>query len=336
MNEQSPNAQSLQGKSSQGSTAVTITTGARLHFGLFDVRAPFGGIGMMIDHPRTTVTASHADEFEIAPVSVERVYSLAQRLARFLPATHVNNGLPRAKVTINAVADSHCGLGSGTQLALATSQSLAQLFSITCSRHELVQDIASRGRRSSIGSIGFFEGGLIIEDGAVQEYEGDDTWRRVLLPDSWRVVIACPPQDASLICGDAEGAAFASLAGASASERESLKRLGEKIVSSGEAGQFEAFSVAVTQFNQQSGDLFSEQQGGCYNGPLVAKLAERMKQAGVRGYGQSSWGPTVFGFCEDDESADAVRNQLADYDCRIVSPQRRGYVVERSPSTSCK
>ncbi|MEM9827042.1 MAG: hypothetical protein AAF958_10660, partial [Planctomycetota bacterium] len=43
-----------------------IRTGARIHFGLVDVVAPFGGAGIMIDHPSTEIDLRPADRQRVS------------------------------------------------------------------------------------------------------------------------------------------------------------------------------------------------------------------------------------------------------------------------------
>ena len=316
--------------------AIRVSSGARLHFGLFDVKAPFGGAGMMIDGPLTSVVVSVSRSFEALPCRADRLVEIAKRIAVRLPAIWVENGLPRCQVDIQAAADSHCGLGSGTQLALATAMAMSHFFSLDLSRHDLIHEIASRGRRSSIGSIGFFEGGLITEDGRDQSYEPCSTWRRIALPAEWRIILACPQTQASGVSGEVEGAAFAALAPALPEYRATLARLSDQMLTSGEQGDFESFSTVISQFNALSGELFAAHQGGCYNGEAVQRLVRRLESLGGRGVGQSSWGPTVFAFCKCKVEARRICKSLRDVACRVVKPQASGYVLERSPSTSCK
>ncbi|MGV3485582.1 MAG: beta-ribofuranosylaminobenzene 5'-phosphate synthase [Planctomycetaceae bacterium] len=316
---------------------VLVATGSRLHFGLFDVRVPFGGVGLMIDHPRTVVTVDAGDRFEVSPCPVERVREIAVRIAARLPEGLCRTGLPRCRVKIEAMADWHCGLGSGTQLALATAVAISEFFGLELSRQELVEEIASRGRRSAIGSIGFFEGGLIAEDGSHHAYEAPGaTWSRTVLPETWRVVLASAGAQGDGVSGEAEGAAFAALPPASPEYRQDLVRLAGEIVHAGRTADFEAFSVAVSTFNARSGQLFSAQQGGCFNGPAVEALVERIKSLGIMGVGQSSWGPTVFAFCQSEPEALNLRRSLEEICCRIVKPQATPYCLSRSPRTSCR
>ncbi len=51
---------------------------------MFDVRSPYGGVGMMIDQPRTAVRVISADEFGVDDEHRERLSAIAKRIAPLL------------------------------------------------------------------------------------------------------------------------------------------------------------------------------------------------------------------------------------------------------------
>ena len=315
------------------SGGVSVTTGARLHFGLFDTRPPFGGIGLMIDRPETRVVIEPADEFSSGPLQGDRLTEIARRFGQRFPDLVAADGLPPCGVRVVAAAPAHCGLGSGTQLALATAAGLARYFGLELTPGEIAARLAGRGCRSGIGSIGFFSGGLILETGtpigsiAIEAIAGSiapdaagdsvvdvdvaaDGVSRCELPSDWRVLLIRPLVSVRPICGEAEGNAFAALPAAPPAVRSSLASLANQVLTAGRAGDFEAFSRRLTEFNRRSGGLFGCQQGGCYNGPEVTRLVETVIRRGGTGVGQSSWGPTVFAFSRSPEEAASLQQTL--------------------------
>lgn len=303
---------------------IRIVAGARLHFGLLDTHAPFGGAGVMIDHPATCVRVSPSPAFDAGPVQPQRLTAIASRLSQCYLGHSDSCSLPRCEIRVESAAPPHSGLGSGTQLALATATALAEHFQLQLSRAELVDTLADRGRRSAIGSLGFFEGGLIAEDGMTRDYEPSEHWRRIELPAAWRVVLARPCRFDRPISGEVEGNAFASLAPAAQSVRSQLVQLAREIIAAAQQGDFDPFAAALTRFNRASGELFAPQQGGCYHGAAVSELVQQMQAAGARGYGQSSWGPTVFAFCASAEAAQSLRQQLGEAVFAIAKPRTAG------------
>jgi predicted sugar kinase len=94
-------------------------------------------------------------------------------------------------------------------------------------------------------------------------------------------------------------------------------------------GDFASFAKSLTQFNRRSGELFAGQQGGPYNGPRVAAIIDRLRDAGVIGYGQSSWGPTVFAVCQSEDQANQLATRIGpDLKTEIVAPIFTGATIE--------
>ncbi len=242
------------------------------------------------------------------------------------PATdssvHLGGGLPNCSITVTRQPTAHCGLGSGTQLALSVAAGLARFCGLELSVDELIQQIAGRGKRSAVGSLGFFHGGLIAETGGTQPYSDRSWWSRLVVPSTWRVLLVQPPSHGPAVSGDHERQAFASLPAASSAAKQQLQQLAQEIQSAVTADDFSAFAVALTQFNRLSGQLFAAAQGGCYNGPQVSRLVDTVKAAGAAAYGQSSWGPTVFVICPDQTAARALTDALPpECSAQVVRPQ---------------
>jgi beta-RFAP synthase len=290
--------------------AVSVRTGSRLHFGLFNTQPPFGGVGLMIDEPQTTLRITAATAFDAATVDRQRLTEIARRFSESYFAGQFADNLPPCKIEVLSAADPHFGLGSGTQLALATAAGLASFFNTQTSRSDLIQRIALRGKRSAVGSIGFFTGGLIVEDGSSDDYDRGAWWQRAELPEQWRFLLIRPPANTGSISGDVERHAFASLPAAGDSTRQQLRQMGQAIFGSAATGDFKSFAESVTRFNRLSGALFAAHQGGCYNGPAVTELIEHVASLGAIAYGQSSWGPTIFVATESQDQAERFATQL--------------------------
>jgi predicted sugar kinase len=63
------------------------------------------------------------------------------------------------------------------------------------------------------------------------------------------------------------------------------------------------FGEALHEFNARAGEWFAAAQGGRYATEEVAALVRWLRGQGVRGVGQSSWGPTVFAVVEAAQAA---------------------------------
>jgi predicted sugar kinase len=72
----------------------------------------------------------------------------------------------------------------------------------------------------------------------------------------------------------------------------------------------EGFGEALHEFNVRIGEAFAPVQGGTYASPAVAELVAFLRGHGLRGVGQSSWGPAVFGIVGDEIRAAGLGAQL--------------------------
>ena len=279
-----------------------VTAPSRLHFGLFHVpmdsdggsgspARAFGGVGLMIDLPGVVVTVRPAEAWQFEGLLASRAQGFALRFI---------SGLPEAdrrpfQVLVERSPAEHTGLGVGTQLGLAVAKALAvETGSAHLSAAELA-DRVGRGERSAIGIHGFDRGGLIVEPGKLPGEPVSPLLTRVLLPDDWRIVLFVPGGDQWH--GRRERRAFALAAAAPRPPgiTDALCRIALMgMLPAAVAGDLVTFGEAVHEFNRRAGEPFVAAQGGSYAGPAVEALIAAVRNHGVRGVGQSSWGPAVF------------------------------------------
>ena len=97
----------------------------------------------------------------------------------------------------------------------------------------------------------------------------------------------------------------------------------------------DSFGEALFELNALAGEAFVVAQGGIYAGPAVAETVCLLRSLGVKGVGQSSWGPTVFGVVEDEEqgqfTAARVRKlcPAAGTTVMITAPRNCGSTLHR-------
>lgn len=293
-------------ESTSGQCSVRITTGSRLHFGLLDTVDPFGGVGVMIDRPGTEVVVSPCDRFVCEDQAEPRLRAIVQRVAKHAD----RDDLPRCRISVIRRAAPHCGLGSGTQLALATAEGVCRFLGLEVSPRTLATQIAMRGQRSAVGIHGYFLGGLIFES-ADRSSDLNPLKHRIELPSDWCVAIFQPGRDVKSVSGEFEREQFASLEPADAATATELKGMVTgRILPAAQEGDFAAFARAVHQYNLASGKLFEAVQCGPYNGSSVTHLIHRLIDHGGQGVGQSSWGPGVFAWFDSASRAEAFAARL--------------------------
>lgn len=308
---------------------IRVVAPSRLHFGLFRVPtaggagdgAPaFGGMGLMIDRPGVVVDVRPADSWRFEGALASRAQVFA---ARFM-ATVPEDARRPFQVLIERCPAEHTGLGVGTQLGLAVAKALA----VACGAGDLpAPELAARvgrGERSAIGVHGFDRGGLLVDAGKRPGEAVSPLLAHVALPPAWKVVLFAPA-NAARWHGDRERAAFAT---AQAGDPGALHELAEVAVRAALDGDLDAFGDAVHEFNRRAGEPFAAAQGGVYASREIADLIEDVRAWGVRGVGQSSWGPTVFALVPDSDAALSLALRFGPRAPATVASVSLGHTIE--------
>ena len=111
---------------------------------------------------------------------------------------------------------------------------------------------------------------------------------------------------------------------------ELVAEVRQRLLPAAAAGDCAAFSESVYRYGRLAGLCFASVQGGPYNGPRLSALVDLVRAQGVRGVGQSSWGPTLFAILPDESQArDFVARMTANPACEdlqfaITAPNNCG------------
>jgi beta-ribofuranosylaminobenzene 5'-phosphate synthase len=311
------------------SRQVRVVAPSRLHFGLLsfgrDDGRQYGGIGLMIDQPAVQLLLNRAECFEIrfgtmdesTPQADAGTFrpSLAVRVSEFASRWAVFHGLPDPPpccIALESAPPQHVGLGTGTQLALSVAAGLNALFGLgEPAAVELAMSVG-RGLRSAVGTYGFVQGGLIVERGKLPGEAIAPLDCRLDLPADWRVVLVQPAAGSGL-SGAAEQQAFDNLPPVPLPvTRQLADEIRMVTLPAAARGDFDQFSESVYRYGRLAGQCFAAIQGGPYNGPCLERLVESIRALGIRGVGQSSWGPTLFALLPDETAAERFQRQLSE------------------------
>jgi beta-ribofuranosylaminobenzene 5'-phosphate synthase len=290
--------------------SVRIEAPARLHLGFLDLSASlgrrFGSIGLAIDRPSTVLTVKPADDYAATGPEQERALRLASRLGGVIApdaAFHVD---------IERAIPAHAGLGSGTQLALAIGSAIATAAGKTMPPRKL-GELVERGARSAIGMAAFETGGFIVDGGRGPDSDAPPVLVHVPFPEEWRILLIMDHREKG-VHGEMETRAFTELppfeTGLAAHICHLvLMQLTPALVEA----DIETFGRALRQIQKIIGGYFAPAQGGApWTSLRVGQLAEKMAAGGAHGVGQSSWGPTGFGFVPTDEAANRLYHSLVE------------------------
>jgi beta-RFAP synthase len=309
---------------------VQVHAPSRLHFGMFSFgqadRPQFGGVGVMIEPPTVDVAITSAAQFVATGDHAERVRQFASRVAKNwqLPA------LPACEINVTAPPE-HIGLGVGTQLGLAVAAGLREFLELPRIGIEDLAASVGRGARSAVGTYGFQQGGLIVDGGKQSPTQLGTIIGRSSLPGDWRfVLIRCHDGTAGL-AGAPEIEAFARLPVVPSSVTDQLWHIvNDEMLPAVTRADCHTFGDAVYRFGRKAGECFAPVQGGPFAGDIAEQLVQAIRDFGVAGVGQSSWGPTIFAITPNEATAQSLADWLRDRppwvacDLTIARPNNTG------------
>jgi beta-RFAP synthase len=285
---------------------------------------------MMIQEPGVQVRVELATAWKAAGPRADRALAFAQRFLATIPQPPFSD----LAVHVEQCAPEHAGLGTGTQLALAVARAVVEALHLPPMSSVELAERLGRGVRSGIGVHGFQHGGFLIEGGKGERDDIAPLLARHDVPAEWQVLLIVPRHLQGLH-GERELAAFAELSRAPGQQATTdalcrlvllgmLPALVERDLS--------AFGESLYEFNRRVGERFAPVQGGIYAHPWVESMVHELRQEGVKGVGQSSWGPAVFAV-DEGERLGPLRNQLLERhglgkgECLIARAANRGAEV---------
>jgi beta-RFAP synthase len=330
---------------------ICIRASSRLHFGLLSLftgdtwpnelgeqvlpARRFGGAGLMIQEPGIELTVEPAAKWSAHGALAERALKYARRFAEAMAPDIVR---PH-HLEIHRAGPEHVGLGVGTQLGVAVARGLAVSFGLPDLDAVKLARQMGRGRRSGIGVHGFAQGGFLVEAGHRSADVVPPVVARVDFPENWRVVLILPPWGAGLHDREEEEA-FANL-GHRKMELEPTENLCRLVLlgmlPALQEDDLYAFGEALYDFNLRAGQMFAAIQGGPYASREVAELVNFVRRQGIRGVGQSSWGPVVFAITEDHARAADLAGRIHQHfrleaaNVLVTAACNHGAVVESEP-----
>jgi len=279
---------------------VWVKAGARLHLGQLDLNGSlsrlYGGLGLALDWPQIELFAEKQNSLYIkSPGEEKRLEKIARQYLE-----HYN--LPGAALELRQTFPSHSGFGSGTQLALALGTAITKLYGLSVSPVELAMVTERENSRSGLGIGAFFEGGFMVDggkalSGGIISGKAPPILVRLPFPEEWAVILAIP-KSGQKVFGEVEVKAFRSLPPMEEQVSGRICRLLlMKLLPGLTEKNLDAFGQGIEEIQKHIGDYFAPVQGGRFACAQSERVAGCLSSVGLVGVGQSSWGPTVYGFC---------------------------------------
>lgn len=285
---------------------VLVDAPSRIHITLLDMNGTSGrvdgGVGVTLDEPGCVLDARKSPRIDVHggdEVGRQRVLEAARAVTEGF-------GLPGgAEITLHATVRQHTGLGSGTQIALATAAALCRLYDREIPVSDLAR-IVGRGGTSGIGTAAFDQGGFILDGGhrfgsrgGKQDFRPSAASRGIApppilarhpFPEDWRILLVTPDIDAGAH-GGREVDIFRTHCPVPIEEvRELCHEVLMRMIPGLVEHDLDLFGSAI---NRTQALGFKKIEVGLQR-PIVSSLLEGMVQAGAAGAGLSSFGPTVY------------------------------------------
>jgi beta-RFAP synthase len=267
---------------------------------------------LAIDEPRTIVDAQTSNRVLVSGRARGEAHRYAQRIVEAF-------GLDGVTVTVHAIPPQHVGFGSTTALSLAVGRAVAHAHGLTVSLVDLVTAL----RLTSTGGLYTFEhGGLVVAGGFKGKPDAGIFLRdnpflpplilRTDFPEAWRFVTVRPVVAPTSPDGETEEVAFQRLQRLPPPIDLTHKvyfLLAAKLLPALRERDAESFGSALTEIQLTVGRFYQPVQKGVFN-PASQWIIPLLQTSGALGIGQSSWGPTVYGFTDSHESAVRVSEQV--------------------------
>lgn len=297
--------------------SATVSAPARLHVGFVNLSLArdrvYGGIGMAVEEPRTTLTAEPGDGVTVTGGN-GRVRRYVERAVDLLD-------VPGAAVEVESLIPPHVGMGSGTQLALTALAAVGDAHDVDVDVRERAPALG-RGGRSGVGVATFEDGGFVVDAGhparrftveppAQGDWDVPAVVARHGLPDDWRAVVAVPTA-AEPVHGSDEDARLrdAMLTADAGSAAEVDEALVDMVLPGAAEGDRRAFAAGVERIDRVNGAWYADVQGGRHREPARPLVEALRDRPDVDAVGQSSWGPAVYGVTTASAAED-VRGAVA-------------------------
>ncbi|MCQ2972907.1 MAG: hypothetical protein MJ209_06550 [archaeon] len=195
---------------------MKIKTPSRIHITLIDLNGSYrrldGGVGLSLQNPQFVLEAKETDsgvnvEFDNKIVDQGAINECNAKIPNVtqnvLSKLDIDTGFD---FKVHSAYPSHSGLGSGTQISLATGKLITEILGHSFSSVEL-SAMVGRGGTSGIGTYSFELGGFIVDGGHSKEEKSDflpssastacppPLIARYDFPEDWDIMIAIPPVD---------------------------------------------------------------------------------------------------------------------------------------------
>ena len=329
---------------------MIIKTPSRLHMTLIDLNGSYGradgGIGLTIDKPNFTLQCEHSEsgisidfnekitDEEIRKEAFKKISMSAEKV---ISKYNFDEGF---HFTVEEAYPPHSGLGSGTQMSLATAKLICEFNQKKVDSIQL-GSILGRGGSSGIGMGAFDYGGFVVDGGhdlkdkggsvlpsSVNPAKPPQLIGRYDFPEDWEIVVAISDADTT-VTGMKEDDIFEKYCPVPKNDVEKISHiifmnlipflLEKNIESVGDSiNNIQKLGFKNIEVSRQSQN--------------VRVLMDNMRQFGAYGVGMSSFGPAIYGLIDkhNQDVFKATQDYLGDEGIVFkTKAQNHGFEIEK-------
>ena len=288
----------------------TLNSPARIHLGFLQLDPNavriFGSLGLTISKFQTIIKVNDSRKFIICGSHEKEIMNVIEKFKKLFT-------LKTCRLSVLDSIPSHTGLGSGTQLSLNVGTILTKFSNLNLSIEDIAK-ILNRGKRSGVGIGSFKRGGFIVDGGKLRKSKNipaiifNSKW-----PKNWKVILLFESKITG-IHGEKEIKEFKKITKVSKNlSKDNCQAVLLKIIPSLIEKDFHNFCEGIQRIQENTAEVFFKSQGGKYTSKKIEKVFNFLKKNGYSGYGQSSWGPTGFIFCENSQSQKITFDFIENY-----------------------
>ena len=333
---------------------IKLISPSRIHLGLIDLNGSIGrvdgGIGISLDYPNFIIEGKGSSEIEIEfnkrilnntnpndLTDIEnRIYYSSKEILKYI-------GEEGIYLKINEIMPQHSGLGSGTQISLATGKIISEIYNIKLNT-KTISKITGRGGTSGIGVYSFEKGGFIIDGGhsfgknkEKQDFKPSSASKNTPVAPllfrhdfNWDIVLTIPKGEN--ICGDKEVDIFKKYCPISLNETQKMCHLIlMKMIPAIINNDFISFGEVVNEL-QYIGFKKVERE---LQKPVVKELIKDLQNISYSGL--SSFGPAIYSLCNGKEDLKKIKEYSNEFfdskgidgEIIITKGNNNGYAIKK-------
>ena len=285
---------------------------ARIHLGFLelDQKLPrfFGSIGLTISNFGLKIEIRTSRNFKVTCKNK----ALNRKIKLILNKFNKNFKIEFCELLVYKEIPLHVGLGSGTQIALTVGFLISEFNSLSLTIEEIALFL-KRGNRSGVGIQSFKKGGFSIDIG---KKKGKKHLPLELVnikwPEEWKVILLFDSKTESIF-GEKEITKFKKINKEyKQSYNDNYATLIQMIIPGIIEKDFYTFSKGVNSIQGEMSKVFygDPQKFSSYK---ITKIFNFISKKKNYGFGQTSWGPTGFIFCENLKKRNVLLNSLENY-----------------------